>query len=269
MIPKVIHYCWFGHNPMPELVKDCIQSWKNNCPDYELKLWTEDNFDVNQTRYCMEAYQSRKWAFVADYARLKVLYEYGGVYLDTDVEILKNIDCFLSDSCFMGFEHGGVNSGLIAGSEKGHRFINLLLEKYERQHFIESDGTLNMKSCVEYTTELLAEYGLSSEDEKQVVCGVTVYPTTYFCPRNQYTEKINITANTYTMHHYLGTWADDTVKYGQELKKKYVKKLGAIGKVPYYIHYTYYVLRQKGIGTFFQKVKRKVSILVYGVDKKR
>ena len=262
MIPKKIHFCWFGGNEYPDIVKECMDSWVKKCPDYEIVKWNETNFDINQCPYVAQAYEAKKWAFVSDYARLKILYENGGVYLDTDVELLKSIDELLSNKAFMGFEHGlGVNSGLICGSEKGVLLFRELIDIYERTPFRRDDGTLNLKSCVEYTTELLVEKGLVKKNCRQVVQDICIYPIEYFCPKNQFTEKVNITDNTYTFHRYIGTWADDTVKYGQKLKKQCIEKHGShVGKLIYTFKYSVYVVKTNGILSLFQKLRRKISV---------
>ena len=138
MIPKIIHYCWFGGNPYPEDVKKCIESWKKNLPDYEIREWNEGNFDFNQIPYTKEAYETKKWAFITDYVRLHALNLYGGIYMDTDVEILKSLDPFLHEKGFAGFERiDGIQTGLMA-AEKGHPFIRELKQEYEKLHFSES-----------------------------------------------------------------------------------------------------------------------------------
>lgn len=265
MIPKVIHYCWFGHNPYPEVVKECMQSWKVMCPDYEIRCWNEENFDYKSCNYAREAYDAQKWAFVSDYARLKILEEYGGVYVDTDVELLKPLDDLLDNHAFMGFEHGlGVNTGLIVGAEKNQKIISELRKQYEAMHFRNEDSSLNLTSCVEYTTNLLNAKGLKKENVRQTIDEVTVLPTEYFCPKNQFTEKIIVTKNTYSIHRYLGTWADETVKYGQKLKKELLKKYGeCFGTILYSVTYSYYVIRKDGVKKLLGKILRKIRIKLH------
>lgn len=265
MIPKVIHYCWFGYNPYPEIVTKCIESWRKMCPDYEIKCWNEDNFDYKSCEYAREAYDAKKWAFVSDYARLKILAEYGGIYVDTDVELLKSLNDLLENHAFMGFEHGlGINSGLIAGAEKNQQIICELKKQYEKMNFINQDGSLNMTSCVEYTTNFLMKKGLKRKNVKQIIEGVTIFPTEYFCPKNQFTEKVDIAENTYSIHRYLGTWANDTVKYGQLLKRNLRKKYGIfIGTIFYSIKYSVYVVSKEGVRVLGSKVLRKVKIKLH------
>ena len=143
-IPKVIHYCWFGKNPLPELAVKCINSWKKYCPDYEIIEWNENNFDLNSVTYVKEAYEAKKWAFITDYVRLFVLYEYGGVYMDTDVELLKPIDSFLTLDAFSGFESSNAVPTGIISSRKNFKFIKELLDYYNDKHFKNDDGTYKL-----------------------------------------------------------------------------------------------------------------------------
>lgn len=175
MIPKVIHYCWFGRNPLPPLAIKCIESWRKYLPDYEIKEWNEDNFDVNIIKYTKEAYKAKKYAFVSDYARFWILYNYGGLYFDTDVEILKPMNEIIVRGSFMGCENKandmsttsiksglelGVNPGLGLGVTPGHGLYKEILDIYANLHFIKDDGSLNMRTVVDYTTELLCEQGI-------------------------------------------------------------------------------------------------------------
>ena len=200
MIPKIIHYCWFGKNEKPKEILECIESWKKYCPDYQIIEWNEDNFDFSHCKYAKEAYEEKKWAFVADYARIKVLLDHGGVYLDTDVEIIKNIDELLVNEAFIGFEEGlGVNSGLIFGSMANHEFLKIQEKEYLSYSFRLLEG-LNTKTCVEHTTELMKKYGLVQKNTKQSVLGVTIYPIEYFCPLNMNSGVLNVTNNTFSIH---------------------------------------------------------------------
>lgn len=160
MIPKIIHYCWFGENPLPELAQKCIASWEKYCPDYEIKEWNENNFDLNGCAFVKEAYEAKKWAFVSDFARLKIIYEEGGIYLDTDVEILKSFDTLLGNKCFLGEETSGfVATGLGFGAEKYNPIIKELLEMYIGKHFKLEDGLFDMMPCHRKNTEPLHKYG--------------------------------------------------------------------------------------------------------------
>jgi len=261
MIPKTIHYCWFGGNPKSDVINQCIDSWKQLCPEYEIIEWNEENFDINICNYTKEAYGAKKWAFVSDYARIWILYNYGGVYLDTDVKLLKNLDDLLDNRAFMGVEAGGgVNTGLIVGSEKNINFFDELLCMYNKTSFVDSDGKLNLTSCVEYTTNILEKYGLSKDDKIQEIIGLTIYPMEYFSPLNHITGKVNITENSYSIHLYEGTWADDITRYGYKLKWKYIERFGEVlGKKLYLFPYFGYILKNKGLKGVIQKVKSKLN----------
>lgn len=215
MIPKVIHYCWFGHNEMPEKAKECIESWKKYFPDYEIKEWNEDNFPIEQCAYTKEAYAAKKWAFVSDYARFKILYENGGIYLDTDVEVVKPFDNLLVNKAFMGFEDGKpglsnniymVNPGLGLAAEKGLGFFKEILDYYAELHFTTEDGSQLMTTIVDHTTSMLRKKGLVNENKIQSIEDITIYPSDYFCPLNFNTGKLNMTDNTYSIHHFVASW---------------------------------------------------------------
>lgn len=222
MIPKIIHYCWFGRNPLPEDAKKYIEGWKKFCPDYQIVEWNEDTFDVESVPYVAEAYHSRKWAFVTDYVRLYALYHQGGIYMDTDVEVVKPLDCFLQEQAFSGFEsETQVPTGIMA-SEKGNAVIKDLLDEYDGRRFILADGSLNMSTNVEYITDYFVQHGLRINDTKQTINGFTMYPHDYFCPKNSRTLEIVTTERTYTIHHFAGTWVGEST----ELRKKIKKLLG-------------------------------------------
>ena len=227
MIPKIIHYCWFGRNPLPSLAVRCIESWKKYCPDYEIKEWNEDNFDVNIIPYTREAYQARKYAFVSDYARFWILYKYGGLYFDTDVEILKPLDGIIARGPFMGCERdasdtsvASVAPGLGLGVNSGLGLYKEILDLYATLHFLRPDGTLNIKTVVAYTTEILCKHGLRNVPEIQECAGVWIYPKEYFCPKDYKTNITIITPKTLTMHHYDASWVSEEIKYARELRRK-------------------------------------------------
>lgn len=213
MIPKVIHYCWFGKNPLPPLAIKCIESWKKYLPDYEIKEWNEDNFDVNIIPYTKEAYEVKKYAFVSDYARFWILYKYGGLYFDTDVEVIKPMDDIIARGAFMGCEKEAdyresvaVAPGLGLGVIPGLALYKEMLDLYESLHFVKPSGGLNLKTVVTYTTEILCNHGLRNINEVQKCAGVWIYPKEYFCPINYDTKKKEITQNTRSIHHYAESW---------------------------------------------------------------
>ena len=215
---KVIHYCWFGGNPLPELAQKCIASWEKYCPEYEIRQWNESNFDLNCCDYVREALEQKKWAFVSDYARFKILYDQGGLYFDTDVELIKSIDDIVEKGPFMGFEKGTdrnmVNAGLGLGAEPGMPFYREVLDHYEASHFVEN-GRINYYSVVDRVTDLLNNHGLADSDTFQSVEGITIYPSEYFCPLNFGTNSMQMTENTRSIHWYDASWLDEKMKKRQ------------------------------------------------------
>lgn len=235
MIPKKIHYCWFGRGPKNKLALDCIESWKKYLPDYEFKEWNEDNFDINQNQYVKEAYENRKFAFVSDFVRLYALYSEGGIYMDTDVEVIKTYDPFLKHVAFCGFEtKDRVQSGIMA-AEKGSRWIKELLEQYRYRKFILEDGTFDMTTNVVVITDYMSSKGLRLDNTLQDMPGFcTIYPMDYFCPKDHRTGKIKCTGNTVGIHHYAGSWGNDKklASLKHWLKLKLVSLFGETIMVP-------------------------------------
>lgn len=215
MIPKVIHYCWFGRNPLPDSALKCIASWRKFLPDYEIKEWNEDNFDVNIIPYTAEAYQAKKYAFVSDYARFWILYHYGGLYFDTDVEVIKPMDDIIARGPFMGVEvpsKGGslplVAPGLGLGAELQMLFYNEILDYYNNLHFLGDDGMPNEVTVVRHNTNVLQQHGLQPTNDIQQVAGVWIYPRDYFNPLDDLTGRLAQTPNTYAIHWYTRTWSN-------------------------------------------------------------
>lgn len=219
MIPKIIHYVWFGGKPLGEKELACIASWKKYCPDYEIKRWDEDNFDLDINSYCKEAYAAKKWAFVSDYVRLWVLVNNGGVYMDTDVEVTKPLDSFLELEAFSGFESDGDIPTGIMGCRKGFPLFQALLDDYETRRFLKLDGSFNMTTNVVYITEACLEKGLIRNGQLQTVDGFTLYPKDWFCPKSHETGRIFITENTHAIHHFAGSWENESTKEIVALKK--------------------------------------------------
>ncbi|AST58537.1 glycosyl transferase [Thermoanaerobacterium thermosaccharolyticum] len=218
-IPKIIHYCWFGKNKIPKLNLKCIESWKKLLPDYELKLWNEDNFDITINQFVKEAYGMKKWAFVTDYVRLYVLYNYGGIYMDTDVEVLKRLDPFLIHSAFSGFENDEYIPTGIMGAEKGNKWIGYLLDYYKDKKFI-LEKELNTAPNTQIITELSRKFGLKTNNKYQILhYDVHIYPKDYFCPLSFNSVDRNITKNSYTIHHFSGSWLDNKSKLKIKIKR--------------------------------------------------
>ena len=215
MIPKTIHYCWFGRNPLPDSAVKCINSWRKFFPGYEIKEWNEDNFDVNSIPYTAEAYQARKYAFVSDYARFWILYHYGGIYFDTDVEVIKPMDDIIVLGPFMGIEVIGtdlfetyplVNPGLGIGAEQGLAFYSKMIDYYKSLHFMNSSGEIMDGTVVKHTTGILLECGLLPGDSFQQIEGISIYPSDFFNPFDDLTGKLKITDNTRSIHWYAASW---------------------------------------------------------------
>ena len=208
MIPKKIHYCWFGRGQMPPMALKCIESWHRYMPDYEYKLWNEDNFDINSIPYVKEAYEAGKFAFVTDYVRLYALYTEGGIYMDTDVEVLKPYDDLLELSGFTGYEgskHLPPVTGTMA-SEAGGEWVKEQLASYASAHFLLPDGTFDMKTNTTRISEIMKAGGFKQDGKKQVYKGMHIFPVQYFCPR-QTTGEILLTDETYCDHHFMGSWS--------------------------------------------------------------
>lgn len=230
MIPKIIHYCWFGRKPLPKLALKCIASWKRFLPDYEIKEWNEDNFDVNSIPYIAQAYKHKKYAFVSDYARLKVLCEQGGIYFDTDVEVIRSIDDILAKGAFFGLEQDitenfACNPGLGFACNPGLGLLREMLEFYRNLEFEQSDCSLNQKTIVEYFSEMLLAKGLQPISGIIEFEGTFIYPPDYFCPKPSEFGKIQITENTRTIHHYAASWVGPKQRLANFMIRIFGKRL--------------------------------------------
>lgn len=240
-IPKVIHYCWFGRNPLPHQTIRCIRSWKKHCPEYKIRKWTEDNFDVTSNAYMREAYEAGKWAFVSDYARLKILYDYGGIYLDTDVKLLRSLDPLLEQEGFMGFQHDGLAAtGLGFGVRRHHPLIKALLDDYQELSFLLGDGSFCTAPCSEINFPTLQRFGLHKNDGTiQKICGISFYPPDYFDPMDFQTGIVKKTSNTFSIHCYSASW------HSPEWRKWHNRQLWK-GKVQQYGGPVLYKVLDKG-----------------------
>lgn len=206
MIPKIIHYCWFGGKEKPKDVIEYISSWKKYCPDYIIKEWNESNFDIHCCRYVEQAYECKKWAFVSDVARIYALYHEGGIYLDTDVEIIKPLDCFLQNKGFLGFEGTQWIATNIIGVVPKNELIEQFLKSYLKRIFVREDGNWDMTTNVEVWTKLLNEKGLVLDGMEQQVDEFRIYPSDYFSPYDYIQGKMRQTNNTYTIHWFSQSW---------------------------------------------------------------
>ena len=258
MIPKVIHYCWFGSNELSTEAKKCIASWKKMCPDYEVIEWNENNYDVHKNQYMSEAYDNKMWAFVSDYARLDIIYNRGGIYLDVDVEIIKPIDELLHYDCFMGFQDGkNIATGLGFGAIKGHDTIKMLLDNlYFDNSFIKKDGSFNLTPCTATTTAFFEHFGLRKNNQKQELLNVTILPTDFFCPQSFVTGKLNITKNTYSIHHFDGSWLPIDEAYRISIRKKLCRFLpkSVSGKIAKSIT----ILKFEGLKALIKEIKKQM-----------
>lgn len=217
MIPKIIHYCWFGGSPLPKDVQKCIESWRKYCPDFEIIEWNEKNFDYTQYRFSNEAYKVKEWAFVSDVARLHAVYEYGGIYLDTDVEVIKSLDNLLHLSGFVGAEDMyDINTGVGFGAEKGHKIIRENLLEYKDMPFLLNGFSLRT-TCVELTTAILRRHGYKKADKVQVIEGISIFPSEFFSPLSLSTHRLKVTENTYSIHYYTANWKRDSKNTFSEL----------------------------------------------------
>ncbi len=257
MIPKKIHYCWFGGNPLPDSAKSCIASWKKFCPDYEIIEWNESNYDVSKNLYMKQAYACRKWSFVSDYARLDIIYHHGGIYLDTDVELLKPIDPLLNADGFMGFEDGRhVALGLGFGAVPENSVVKKIWDMYEELSFYHDDGSINLTPGPVLWTEVLLQHGLVQNNARQQIAGVEIFPSEYFCPLNFKTGKKHLTPQSYSIHWYDASWYDPACQYEKRLNWKLNKLLPA--PVAYNISRFAAVARFDGLSEACRKTARKM-----------
>lgn len=236
MVPKIIHYCWFGRNPLPESAQKCIESWRKFLPDYEIKEWNEDNFDVNSIQYTKDAYEAKKYAFVSDYARFWVLYNYGGLYFDTDVEVIKPLDDIIERGAFMGVEVPVskksssilINPGQGLGVEAGNVVYGEMIEGFKKLSFYKEDGSFNGYTMIPMVTDILKSHGMKDVNEVQKVAGVWIYPQEYFNPLDALTGELKVTENTRTIHWYMASWLpkqNGFVKKVKQLVRRVLSKL--------------------------------------------
>lgn len=227
MIPKVIHYCWFGGNPKNEVIENCIDSWKKYCPDYAIIEWNESNYDVHKQPFMDKAYAAKKWAFVADYARVDIIRQYGGVYLDTDVELVASLDPFLKYNFYAGFESVSfVSFGLGFGAAEGHPILKEILDYYDNLEFPENEFGLSMVSCPRIQTEVLTKHGMICNNQTQKFEDIQIFSSEYFCPMSFKTGETAITEKTVSIHHFDMSWTSKGSKNAKMTEWKMIKKFG-------------------------------------------
>ena len=222
MIEKVIHYCWFGGNEKPKTVLDCINSWKKFFPGYIIKEWNETNFDLKCYPYVEEAYRMKKWAFVTDVARLKIIYENGGIYFDTDVEVIKPFGEIVKQRFFLGLEeHDRINTGVGFGAEKESEIVKAMLDAYQDVHFLDDKCKVNPIVCPVYNTKALVNIGLKFENGITQFRGGSIYPEDYFSPIGLRDGILRLTANTLSIHHFQNTWMTPWQRIIKKLRRRY------------------------------------------------
>ena len=226
MIPKIIHYCWFGGNPIPAKEIACMATWQRMLPGYIIKRWDEDTFDVNSTTFTKEAYRLKKYAFVADYVRLYALTKFGGLYLDTDVEIVKPFDDLLEKhSCFGGFETSTMLQTGVLACEPNNEIFEQFFQYYKTHNFVwgGEDATLPNSAILR---DVMTRRGLVLNNEYQCVDGFASYPMDYFCPIDQGSRQVTVTDNTYCIHYLMGSWFPASIRFKNTLKMSVGKYLG-------------------------------------------
>lgn len=206
MIPRKIHYCWFGKRPLGKRELKCIKSWSSMCPNYEIILCDETNAPIRENNYVQEAFYMRKWAFVSDYVRLKVLSEYGGIYLDTDVELLKSLDDFRMQPGFLGFESRENIATCVIGCVKGHPFLGSIAKQYDSRFFCTSDGSCDETTNTIWLTKILVSQGLKQNGLLQNISNITIYPPDVFCPLDLQTGRLCLTERSSAIHYFAGSW---------------------------------------------------------------
>ena len=252
-IPKIIHFCWLSKDEYPELVKKCIESWKKYLPDYEIMIWNTDNFDVNCCTYTAQAFAAKKYAFVSDYIRLYALYNYGGIYLDSDIEVIKSFDDLLNQKAFTCFQNSYSVAAWIFGSVKGNPIFKEFLDHYKDRKFILDDGSMDLTPNPVPITETCKKHGLKLKNVEQKLDYITVYPQDYFCPYDHVNEKLNITENTYSIHYFNAAWFTDEQKEKLTKRRKIEKKYGRLGG---YIYEGFYTIKTSGLKGFGKTLRR-------------
>ena len=260
MIPKKIHYCWFGGNPLPKLAIKCIESWKKFLPEYEIIEWNESNYDVHKIPYISQAYNAKKYAFVSDYARFDILYEHGGLYFDTDVEVIKSMDKIIEQGAFAGVEFPGkLNTGLGLASPAASPIYKEILDSYKASSFIKENGQNDLTTVVTRVSDIFKKYGFTDENKIQKIADVTIYPVEYFCPKDYETGEINITENTYSIHHYDASWTSVNQRKYDCIRRRNCEKYGnRIGRALSFVPFLSWQIKDYGFWEFMKKAFKKI-----------
>ena len=226
-IPKIIHYCWFGNKEKPNIVKKCISSWEEHLKEYEIVEWNEKTFDINSNKFVKEAYKKGMYAFVSDYVRVYALYNYGGIYLDTDVEVKKSFNNLLNNDSIWGFEEKNYIATSTIGCKKGNKLIKEFLSKYDDKKFIFENGQENLETNVSIVSEIISSLGVEMNNKYQKIEGLaTFYPQEYFSPYDYINCYSKATSNTYAIHHFYKSWLPTSVKIKSVIKKVIAKFIG-------------------------------------------
>jgi len=227
VIPKVIHYCWFGGKPLPETANRCLASWGTHCPGYQIRRWDETNLDVHRCRFARQAHAAGAWAFVSDWARLRIVHDHGGIYLDTDVELVQPLDDLLAWRAFFGFQHdGSVATGLGFGAEQGHSVVAALLAGYEAASFIGADGRSVTTPCPQRDSAVFARLGFRLDGSFQDREGVAVLPPEYLCPKSFESGHVTITPLTHAIHHFQASWHTTAEAADLRRRRRYARLCG-------------------------------------------
>lgn len=227
MIPRVIHYCWFGNTPLPASADRYLSSWRRKCPDYEIYRWDERSFDVAQCNFCREAHAAGKWAFVSDYARLRIIFEHGGIYLDTDVELLQSLDPLLAHTAFFGFQQDGtIATGLGFGATPSHPLVGALMNQYESVPFFGPAGLPDATPCPARDAVIFRQFGFRLDGSRQDHDGVVVLPANVMCPKSYESGRVRLTPRTIAIHHYDASWHDAAEAADLVKRRRYAARFG-------------------------------------------
>ena len=252
MIPKIIHYCWLSGDAIPAKLQECMNSWKKHLPDYEFMLWDLSRFDINSTIWTKQAFKAKKYAFAADYIRLFAVYTYGGIYLDMDVEVVKSFDPLIDRHYILGFENSnGVEAGIFGG-EKGSYWLKDCLDYYKERSFVLSDNKYDTLPLPIIMYQSMSKYIDSME----------IFPNEYLTAKSYDTGIITITNNTYSIHHFAGSWLSEEARFSNEFSYTHflflpLKVRGSISKM-------YAAYKFRGVAGFFQQVRRSFKTLIFG-----